>query len=1337
MAAIKHDLYYIHDFLTANYSNQSIYFSLKNEQRNRDLKSIVPDDYFRYIKEHMMEESTVVHLLCHKYSDQKVLDQSKYYVFTVLAQQYTFYTSADKGCDNTLRMKVNSIDCHFCEEQVFNMHTFYCYEKAQHCAKSIFQENKVKIYGNSHQFLHEFCKNVYNIKVFDSQFQGRHFYVNPSYLISSRLGSKPKYIEDEFLCFKVSNNWLQNYDNISNDHIVFVDDTGYDIQYKVKLLSLDIETVALDLISGKDNGESSIIQICIIVNIGRKIVRSDFLSLSEVMTDTEYYISQIQNLFTDSENIYSEPVNNLTIHCLKTEKDLLLKTLEVIADINADFIMGYNVRGFDLPILFRRGMKYNINFPKELSRFSYSNVGIDILQAKLRNEVQNTNRKIRLKNNKSDMLTNKYLNVDVYALTGILIIDLYDHHKNQKLDIVCKTVFNTGKKDIPYSQIYSHFKTSKDSRSELLLYCAIDVYLCVALFFVDDFARAYKLHMMNSVAMKIPHSLFFDNRKTSLIFPLIYNYYLAENLLSEGVIYPKRSRDKYVVNKIFQRCKNMKVHVPDDYKFVEEAFHMFLSGEIKINTPHFKNIYKHVFSDYAKNRADQQETLSLLSDHLFYVKKFKLARLKYDTCYTLSHLFQYIYRLSLNRTYDFSQTLRNAGLSNDVTIENCISQLRTKGYSKQKSAQIAKELNHFFQYVSFFYPTNKHLSLEKVISNFKKNISFIGAVDKGLTIIFEHFPTLYYNFLKIVDAYQRQTIGMFNFSTFETFANGCVSTLEKHLTLDLDTPIKYDGAYVHNPIPGLIINWTSICLDFKSMYPCILIEKNLGPDTMVSLKTIKRLNLKLGEDIIAVNLNKYDDFRTVDLTGDSNVEIRYAFFLTNKHKVSIFAKLVDETLQRRFFFKSKWKDHSLPENKREYFKILSDSLKIIANSMYGICPKLGFSVISRVITSIGRQYIQNVIKYFERKGCHTIYGDTDSCFITLPENNSTILNMYKNKVLPYEFDYQTVDKLLNVYETKIIKHYATEYQTENSTGEKENNCTQLTPCNGDSALTNVNFDFNRLQFFDRQRCGIIVSHIACNLVKELNEKEILYSKPSELEMEKIMVPFFISKQKKKYLGLIIDPSGECQVLNKGYQLCRRTASEWTVLIQQTLINDILKNASIYNTYQLMCKFRKELKTKTIDLSKIAISKTFSISKFSPTMKTLYTQMLKRSEIQNVGLDRITVRIIYIKGDDKKHQLIETLEYLNNTYPMHSSCRNKIPLDDETILRDTLKETLQVVQHLFLDENIYKRILTDADLTPADLNITKDTNAYFKIRSKRKLQCQKCDEKRTKKKRKIL
>ena len=178
----------------------------------------------------------------------------------------------------------------------------------------------------------------------------------------------------------------------------------------------------------------------------------------------------------------------------------------------------------------------------------------------------------------------------------------------------------------------------------------------------------------------------------------------------------------------------------------------------------------------------------------------------------------------------------------------------------------------------------------------------------------------------------------------------------------------YIGAYVHKPIPGLYENIH--VLDFKSLYPSILVSHNISPDTL-------------------------------DKNGKLEIRINGKTNIFTKERKGFLVGVIEDLVKRRTEIKE-----NLGKGVDEY------ALKTLANATYGY---LGFFAArwyskecAESITALGRRYITDTIKKAEEKGFEVIYGDTDSLMITGNAKNIQRFLDYINKKLPgiMELEYE-------------------------------------------------------------------------------------------------------------------------------------------------------------------------------------------------------------------------------------------------------------------------------------------------------------------------------------------
>ena len=165
---------------------------------------------------------------------------------------------------------------------------------------------------------------------------------------------------------------------------------------------------------------------------------------------------------------------------------------------------------------------------------------------------------------------------------------------------------------------------------------------------------------------------------------------------------------------------------------------------------------------------------------------------------------------------------------------------------------------------------------------------------------------------------------------------------------------RIEGGYVHTIEPGLY-HWICV-LDFKSMYPSIIIKYNICFTTLS------------------------EDGEIVSPTGTR--------FLSKDKKVGLIPKILGELMNKRDELKRKMRED---KERRDYYDGLQQAVKILMNSFYGVLassfyrftnPDIGAS-----ITAFARETIKRIIQELEDEGIKVVYGDTDSVFFQSPFSN--------------------------------------------------------------------------------------------------------------------------------------------------------------------------------------------------------------------------------------------------------------------------------------------------------------------------------------------------------------
>ena len=170
------------------------------------------------------------------------------------------------------------------------------------------------------------------------------------------------------------------------------------------------------------------------------------------------------------------------------------------------------------------------------------------------------------------------------------------------------------------------------------------------------------------------------------------------------------------------------------------------------------------------------------------------------------------------------------------------------------------------------------------------------------------------------------------------------------------------GGYVHEVDAG-ISPWV-VVLDFKSMYPSIMIANNICSTTLVRDDTT-------------------DDSYSVSPTTQTR-------YLSKENRVGLVPHLLEQLMQSRDRHKAALAEARATGDDAEAF--LQDQLqyavKILMNSFYGVFassfyrfthPDLGAS-----ITEWARHNIRGIIAQVEEDGHEVVYSDTDSIFVRSP-----------------------------------------------------------------------------------------------------------------------------------------------------------------------------------------------------------------------------------------------------------------------------------------------------------------------------------------------------------------
>ncbi len=206
---------------------------------------------------------------------------------------------------------------------------------------------------------------------------------------------------------------------------------------------------------------------------------------------------------------------------------------------------------------------------------------------------------------------------------------------------------------------------------------------------------------------------------------------------------------------------------------------------------------------------------------------------------------------------------------------------------------------------------------------------------------------------------------------------------------------SYPGGLVIKPIPGLHSDIAVI--DFKSMYPSLMIKYNISPETITVEKREDGIHFF---DEVGIGVRR-------DVEGLFPNILRHLLSLRDRARNAL---------------------KNFPRDSPEYRLLDAEQriYKILANTVYGYMGWLGARWYSyegaSLVTYLGRQTISRALEYAKGLGLKVIYGDTDSLFIKYEKDNVDRLLKWISDELGLE---AKIDKIYRwVLFTEAKKRYA-------------------------------------------------------------------------------------------------------------------------------------------------------------------------------------------------------------------------------------------------------------------------------------------------------------------------
>jgi DNA polymerase I len=173
------------------------------------------------------------------------------------------------------------------------------------------------------------------------------------------------------------------------------------------------------------------------------------------------------------------------------------------------------------------------------------------------------------------------------------------------------------------------------------------------------------------------------------------------------------------------------------------------------------------------------------------------------------------------------------------------------------------------------------------------------------------------------------------------------------------------GGYVHE-VKGGREEWIAV-LDFKSMYPSIMISNNICHTTRVD---------------------------NDDTSTDVNQSPSGTKFLKKEVREGLVPRLLEDLMSQRDHHKVMMKSVT-DESERLFHDQMQKAVKILMNTFYGVYASAFYRFthqdIGSAITAWARFNIKKIISALEEEGHPVVYSDTDSVFVSAPEEGKESL----------------------------------------------------------------------------------------------------------------------------------------------------------------------------------------------------------------------------------------------------------------------------------------------------------------------------------------------------------
>jgi len=291
----------------------------------------------------------------------------------------------------------------------------------------------------------------------------------------------------------------------------------------------------------------------------------------------------------------------------------------------------------------------------------------------------------------------------------------------------------------------------------------------------------------------------------------------------------------------------------------------------------------------------------------------------------------------------------------------------------------------------------------------------------------------------------------------------------------------YEGGFVYSPEPGLYEDIA--LLDFKSLYPTVMVSHNISPDT---------LEVKGCDDVF--QLEEFDYEFCQDFQG-------------------FFPELIESLITERTELKQRIADLEESSSEHKSMDSRQRALKVLANSFYGYLGYEGARWYSResaeATTYLGRKYIQDAVEEAEEKGFEVVYGDTDSLFQRKDDLKDSI----------DDFLQEVNDELPSFMKLELEGFFKRGFFTSTDSGEGAKKKYALLSENGEMKITGFEYvrrDWSQIAKETQKRVIRKVLEGKPEQASELVKDTVERLKQGEVDTEKLEIFTELTKKPENY-----------------------------------------------------------------------------------------------------------------------------------------------------------------------------------------------------------------------------